>query len=463
MRVARLFSDFGLAVIAAGLLMATLAGAEPATDGIRDIAASAKTAVDAVSPNPEPVQSAATIDHPTAGASPAGSEGPQPAATSTTAAAPDQPPAAPEDAPKIIPGSSALKPAKALFGAVTLPSHQTARAIGGYAKGCLAGAQALPTDGPAWQVMRLSRNRNWGHPKLVAMIERLAADVKAKDGWSGLLVGDLSQPRGGPMVSGHASHQIGLDADVWLTPMPDHILTAKERETMGAGSVLSDDGLTVAREKWTDAHTALIKRAASYHEVERVLVHPAIKQVLCYAAKDDRGWLTKVRPYWGHDEHIHIRISCPPGSADCKSQPAVPGDEGCGKEIDDWLRRLENLKPEPAPIPIPPSAGAKPQPASKEKAALTLVDLPDACRPVLAQDNPNAAKEIADAVRVETGAAAKVASASAKAAAATHHKTASAAALGGPVSAPATSPATTPAKTTSGDASKAANQQSKKQ
>ena len=111
-------------------------------------------------------------------------------------------------------------PAKELFGAAKTPAAMAARSIGFYAKGCLAGGSALPIDGPAWQAMRLSRNRNWGHPELIALVEKLATEAKAHDGWPGLLVGDMSQPRGGPMLTGHASHQVGLDADVWLTPMP---------------------------------------------------------------------------------------------------------------------------------------------------------------------------------------------------------------------------------------------------
>ncbi|HJU33155.1 MAG TPA: penicillin-insensitive murein endopeptidase, partial [Hyphomicrobiaceae bacterium] len=107
---------------------------------------------------------------------------------------------------KAVPKKKTVKPAgppaKLLFGAAKSPAPMGARAIGFYAKGCLAGATALPIDGPAWQAMRLSRNRNWGHPKLVALVEKLAVEAKAHDGWSGLLVGDLSQPRGGPMLTG---------------------------------------------------------------------------------------------------------------------------------------------------------------------------------------------------------------------------------------------------------------------
>ena len=109
--------------------------------------------------------------------------------------------------------------AKRLFGQVARPAPLEARSIGAYSRGCLAGAVAMPVDGPAWQVMRLTRNRNWGHPELIAFLERLATAGK-RVGWPGLLVGDMSQPRGGPMITGHASHQIGLDADIWFEPMP---------------------------------------------------------------------------------------------------------------------------------------------------------------------------------------------------------------------------------------------------
>src|SRR5205823_1814449 len=169
-------------------------------------------------------------------------------------------------------------PAKVLFGAVKSPAPMAARAISFYAKGCLAGAAALPVDGPAWQAMRLSRNRNWGHPKLVALVEKLAVEAREHDAWPGLLVGDISQPRGGPMLSGHASHQVGLDADIWLTPMPDRRLTEREREDLSATSMLAPDEVSVDPKIWTDAHVRLLKRAASYASVERIFVHPAIKK-----------------------------------------------------------------------------------------------------------------------------------------------------------------------------------------
>jgi penicillin-insensitive murein endopeptidase len=262
------------------------------------------------------------------------------------------------------------KPAKELFGAKALPAHMQARAIGFYAKGCLAGAQALPINGATWQVMRLSRNRNWGHPNLIAMLERLAAKAKTV-GWNGLLVGDISQPRGGPMLTGHASHQVGLDADIWLTPMPDHTLTREERETMSATMIVAPSRLDVDPKVWTPQHVAVVKAAAEDAQVERIFVNAAIKKALCRDAGKDRAWLHKVRPYWGHDYHMHIRIKCPEGSTDCKSQPPVPEGDGCAAKDLAWWFRDSVIHPKP------PTKPAKPRPGIK------LADLPAECRQVL--------------------------------------------------------------------------------
>src|SRR5262245_22078054 len=86
--------------------------------------------------------------------------------------------------------------AKVLFGREVAPTAGPAQAIGAYERGCLSGAVSLPADGPNWQVMRPSRNRAWGHPVLIALIERLAQKLPATAGWPGLLVGDIAQPRG---------------------------------------------------------------------------------------------------------------------------------------------------------------------------------------------------------------------------------------------------------------------------
>jgi penicillin-insensitive murein endopeptidase len=266
--------------------------------------------------------------------------------------------------------------ANELFGSVSLPAPLASRSIGSYTNGCLAGGVELPMTGDAWQVMRPSRNRNWGNPRLIDYIERFAHDSRTLDHWPGLLIGDLSQPRGGPMLTGHASHQIGLDVDIWLTPMPEHSLTLEERENMIADSMLKDP-FTVAPDKWTSLHTQLIKRAASYPEVDRIFVHPAIKKVLCEQADDDRAWLAKVRPWWNHYYHFHVRLNCPPGAEDCKSQRAVGDDDGCDEEVAGWYAKLKKAAIAAANLP--------PYPATplRRKGRLTMAELPAQCSTVL--------------------------------------------------------------------------------
>jgi penicillin-insensitive murein DD-endopeptidase len=265
-------------------------------------------------------------------------------------------------------------PAKVQFGAAKTAAPLEPRAIGYYSRGCLAGGQRLAIDGPHWQAMRLSRNRNWGHPALISFLERFASDAR-REGWPGLLIGDISQPRGGPMLTGHASHQVGLDADIWFTPMPDRRLTAQEREDMSAVNVLAPGHLAVDPKVFTDTNVRLIKRAASFGEVERVFVHPAIKKALCEATATDveRVWLHKVRPTWGHDYHFHVRIGCPAGTVGCQTQPAPAVDDGCGKELADWYVLLTA-----PPKPADPNAPVVPPPPP-----LTLDKLPAECRVVL--------------------------------------------------------------------------------
>lgn len=262
--------------------------------------------------------------------------------------------------------------AKEIFGRKTTPVPLEARAIGFYAKGCLAGAVALPINGKTWQVMRLSRNRNWGHPQLIELLEKLSGKVNRVARWPGLLVGDISQPRGGPMLTGHSSHQVGLDADIWLTPMPDRMLSREEREEMSATNVVAADKRDVDPAIWTRGHFEVIKAAAEFSAVERIFVNAAIKKALCREAKGDRAWLGKVRPYWGHNYHFHIRLECPKGVEGCQSQPEPGNDDGCGAALDWWFRDAI-LNPKPAP---------KPKTPPKPKPPITLADLPPACRAV---------------------------------------------------------------------------------
>jgi len=292
-------------------------------------------------------------------------------AAATAAAAQDKGAIEPHALPPLAHPDDPKMPAKELFGRKPAPTQEAPHVVGFYANGCLAGGTALAVNGPAWQVMRLSRNRNWGHPTLIRLLETVATKVHKAGAWNGLLVGDMSQPRGGPMITGHASHQVGLDADIWLTPMPDRELTGVEREDTSATDVVAEDRHDVDPSIWTPGHAAVIKAAAHDPQVERIFVNAAIKKALCRDTGADRAWMNKVRPYWGHDYHFHVRLRCPADSPECKPQPPPPPGDGCGKDLDWWFTDAV-LHPKPSPVP------------EKPKPPLTMANLPPACRGVLA-------------------------------------------------------------------------------
>ncbi len=277
---------------------------------------------------------------------------------------------------KINPTDNVYKvTARRLFGTQNTAANIAPAAIGAYAQGCLAGAKQLPQTGASWQVMRPSRNRNWGLPQIVNFLERISAEAKTKAGWNGLLVGDMAQPRGGPMLSGHASHQIGLDADVWFTPMPDHTLSAEEREKMVPKNMVVDHRV-LDNDNWSESRAKLIELVAKDPSVERIFVHPPIKKQLCLWARGHVGWLAKVRPLFGHTFHFHVRLRCPAGMSSCKPQAPVKVTDGtgCGKELDYWY------SDKPWKRVIRPPGLPKPKP----KPPLTLAGLPAQCRAVIA-------------------------------------------------------------------------------
>jgi penicillin-insensitive murein endopeptidase len=265
----------------------------------------------------------------------------------------------------------ATEPAKILFSEPKLPSVGKPMAIGYYPRGCLQGGVPLPVTGKSWQVMRLSRNRNWGHPELVRFLERFAPLAAKATGWPGILIGDMAQPRGGPLPFGHMSHQIGLDVDIWLTPMPAHVLTREQREKMAPLNLVASDWKHVNPKTWTPADIAFIRTAAEQPEVERVLVNAAIKKHMCELQGDKHpAWMDKVRPWYGHNDHMHVRLKCPADSPHCRHQPPVPDSAACGKPLDYWFSdRVLHPKPR--------KKGGKP---AKQ---IMLADLPAACKAVL--------------------------------------------------------------------------------
>ena len=247
---------------------------------------------------------------------------------------------------------------------VTGPSAGPPRSIGGFADGCIAGAVELPVDGTGYEAIRLSRRRNYGQTDTIDFIQSLGRQANAAN-LPLFYIGDIGQPRGGPLPYGHASHQTGLDVDIWFTLDGTRRLAPNAREDVPLPSMLGAGG-TVDPDHFDRRQVTLLRLAATEPRVERIFVSPAIKLALChgYAGSADGGtaWLHRLSPWWGHDDHFHVRIRCPASSPDCRPQPPVPPGDGCDAGLEHWAHHL-----------TPPSVATSAAPRKPPAACLDLL------------------------------------------------------------------------------------------
>ena len=241
------------------------------------------------------------------------------------------------------------------------PVSGTPQSIGEFSNGCIIGAQALPLEAPGYQVMRTDQRRYFGHPDLIQFIQRLSAQTHQR-GLGEVLVGDMGMAAGGRFSSGHASHQSGLDVDIWLQ-LPKQRWSQQMLLKPQPLDLVAADGKSVVARHWRPEIDSLIKLAAKDSEVTRIFVNPAIKKQLCADAGADRDWLRKVRPWFQHRAHMHVRLRCPVGSTECQDQAPPPAGDGCGAELQSWF--------------IPAKPGGKP-PVKRE-----TPPLPPACQSLL--------------------------------------------------------------------------------
>ena len=237
------------------------------------------------------------------------------------------------------------------WGAQPMPTLGPPQVIGTYSNGCIEGAVALPLDGAGYSVIRPQRNRYWGHPSLVAFVQALGFEA-LKHQLGVLMIADMGQPRGGP-IAGHASHELGLDVDIWLRLLPGNLMDVALRSDPMSQSAVVTTSNTIDRSFWSPAHVALYRAAATLPNVDRIFANPVIKRELCESVTGDRSWLAKIRPWYGHDEHMHVRMVCPPGSPECRPQAPVPAGDGCGDDLAWWFTDGPYLPSTEPPVPPP--------------------------------------------------------------------------------------------------------------
>jgi penicillin-insensitive murein DD-endopeptidase len=222
------------------------------------------------------------------------------------------------------------------WSALPLPAVGAPQAIGTTSCGCLQGGARLPASGLGYEALHLGRNRRYGHPDLIAFIERLGAAAAKKRGL--VVVGDLSQPRGGPTPSGHRSHQTGLDGDIGYAPPPGMRagrLSSVDRERLAPPAVVDLQTHNPTR-AWGARPVELLALAAADPAVDRIFVNPAVKRMLCTGTTAMAPWQPRVRPWWGHHDHFHVRLRCPEDSPLCVPQEP-PTDDGCGATLAWWF------------------------------------------------------------------------------------------------------------------------------
>jgi penicillin-insensitive murein endopeptidase len=262
------------------------------------------------------------------------------------------------------------------------PARGPARAIGGTSSGCLQGGKALPEHGPGFEVFHRSRHRFFGHPTLITYIRRLGASARQKR-LGAVAIGDLSQARGGPTPSGHRSHQSGLDVDVWYTAPPRGAsgavgLAPEDRERLVAPAVV-DTRTHEMTALWSRRAARLLALAAADPSVDRIFVNPAVKRALCAGPERHASWFARLRPWWGHQDHFHVRLRCPADSELCQPQapPAPEPDDGCGSSLAWWFSPAGATAPTPrAPADQATPEGGGPKPPSLPEACLALVRKP---------------------------------------------------------------------------------------
>ena len=245
------------------------------------------------------------------------------------------------------------------------PTPGPAQAIGSTADGCLSGGVALPMDGEGYEIIRISRRRYFGHGDMIDFLRGLGRRARAA-GLPVFYIGDMAQPRGGPLPFGHASHQTGLDADIWFTLDTKPGLPVAAREEPDLPSMLTPgEPPHIDLKHFGKRQVALLRLAAADPRVDRIFVNPVIKLALCrgFGGATDGGtdWLRTLRPWWGHDDHFHVRLRCPADSPGCEPQKPIPDGDGCDAALEDWTHHLAPVitKHEPvAPKTLPAACQA---------------------------------------------------------------------------------------------------------
>lgn len=192
-------------------------------------------------------------------------------------------------------------------------------AIGFYSDGCMVDDYQLSQFDGNFELVNAWRNRHWAHGRAVNFIAYFT-DTMANKNIGPIKISDVSQHGGGDVSPSHASHQMGLDIDIWLANGNE------EYQDVVQGS-------SVNEELFEKFHARdMYRTAVANSNVQRIFVNPAIKQYLC-RTESDTSWLRKLRPMSGHTGHMHVRLYCTDFDEDCIPQFEIGPGSGCNEVL----------------------------------------------------------------------------------------------------------------------------------
>lgn len=234
------------------------------------------------------------------------------------------------------------------FGSPTPLAPALRGSVGVPHRGSLTDAVPLAKKGSGYRRLRTDAI-HWGHPRLVAAIERAAARVEGERPGTPVMVADLSAKQGGE-TPGHSSHRTGRDADLLFYALTPAGLSVRSPGFARFGP----DGLArVGPKKYLRfdvERTWLLVRALVSDpeaEVQWLFIAHWLEALLIEYARargepDElvaraEAVLHQPGDSLPHDDHLHLRVACSPDDA-------VAGCLGGGPRWP-WLAPLPTLPP----------------------------------------------------------------------------------------------------------------------
>jgi penicillin-insensitive murein endopeptidase len=216
-------------------------------------------------------------------------------------------------------------------------TRRFAQAFGVYDRGSLEHADKIPLLGEGYLKIFQDRDRGYGTLDLISVIVAAAKEIHRDiPATEAVQVGDVASKMGG-RLGRHGSHQNGLDADIAYFKKDHRVMNVARSSAgeTGFDEKFVDRRGNVIPNFDIEANWRFIQILVATKQVDRIFADQHIKREFCrYAvAKGMREeWketLRKIRHWKNHQDHMHVRVTCPPNSPMCKPIPTIPEGDGC--------------------------------------------------------------------------------------------------------------------------------------